>query len=173
MECPVCGGPLKKGRKFCSRDCYNRSRVKPEHVHIKKKLYKSRFGATEDLDAAQYLTENLCDRNARRNGLVLPQRFWETPEWKPLFHRQLQYAHSLLKEYTLEAIITALRTPRGKTVTTLSAAWFRPLIHAEQERLHRQKEAPPEPQPAETVTIEKPRDPFVPTESVASKLKGL
>jgi len=185
--CVGCGQPLVKRdgeapsafakRKSCNRQCFNMSRVKAEDTHSRKQIYKSRFGSSRDLDAGQYLAENMMDRNARANGLRLPDRFWEQDQWKQLYALQRTQAYTLLKSYSLEAIIAALRSPKGKKVMSFSAAWFTPLIHAEQERMNRAKELaeqapPPPPLPAEEV-VEEPRKPFVPKQSTASTLKGL
>ncbi len=153
-------------RKYCNHECA----TGPSEVRI----YPSRFGGGW-LTAQLYLTENMCDRSAKRSGVTLPDKFWEKEQWKSSFSSQVRYAASLLSKYSVQAIIAALRTPQGKNVFSLSANWLEPLIHNEQKRLDRAMEKAKEYEPPKEseVVIEKPREAFVPQKSTMSSLKGL
>lgn len=145
--------------------------------------HKSRFGGGW-LTPAQFLAEGMVARKARKEGTDLPLKFWEKERWKRDFLLQLRHAHSLLKVYSHEAIVAALRTRKGSTVYSLGAQFILdPLIRVEQERLDRRAaaadvkaQADPKPTPpppvAEAPVAEQPRPAFV-RENTLSKLKGL
>ena len=142
--------------------------------------WPSRFGGGFLADA-QYLAENMCDRKARKQGTTLGFKFWDksNPVWQREFLLQARHATSLLKLYSVEAIVRALRAPKGKTVYSLAAKWLDPLIKEEQIKLDvaRSKQESrlsqqPEPDTSPMV-IEAPRPVFAPKESALSKLRRL
>lgn len=148
-----------------------------------KSNFKSRFAPGEYVSAAQYLAENMCDRKARSKGTALPARFWKVDGsiWKREFLQQVRHANALLKAYSVEAIIRALRTKEGKRIYSFGATWLDPIIKAEQEALDRQKAAaeataaatPPPLTGDEVAPVEKPRPAFVPGASPLTKLRNL
>ncbi len=138
--------------------------------------YHSRF-AGGYLAGGQWLAEGMCDRQARKNKTQLPERFWKSPRWEREFLMQVRHANSLLKTYSVAAIVRALRTPEGKKVYSLSAPWLDPIIRDEQAKLDREAAAaaPPEapPEPATEVVDGKPRPTFVRKKSTLSKLREI
>lgn len=120
----------------------------------------------------------MVSRIARKDNTELPQKFWEKDKWKRLFLLQIRHANSLLKLYSYEAIVKALRTPQGKKLYSLGAQWLDPLIKSEQEKIDIRLAAMAEQTPKEveqlpTATDEKPREAFVRKPSPLSKLRGL
>ncbi len=116
-------------------------------------------------------------RQARSKKLTLPMFFWNIEKWKRQFLLQIRQANSLLKLYSYQAILRALRTYEGKKVFSLGAPFLDPLIKAEQEKLDRDKQRiveTPAP-PVEHVHTEPqaPRPAFVPKQNALSKLKEL
>lgn len=158
-------------RKNCDRECANKSRGQKRDGKL---IYPSRFGGGF-LAKGQYLAENMCDRAAKKTGLRLPERFWEK-EWKSNFYIQLKYANGLLRKYSLEAIIAALRSGPGKKVYSLGAVWFEPLIAAEEAKIQRINEmdlANPPQAIEENTVVEPPRPAFIPIKSTLNKLRDL
>lgn len=77
-------------------------------------------------------------RVADRDRYKLPDRFWleKGSKWELEFRQQARKAAELLKDYSIEAIIAALRSTRGKKVYSLGAkSVLAPLIKAEQKVL--------------------------------------
>jgi hypothetical protein len=80
----------------------------------KKSTFISQYGGAETLyiTPAQYVVEQLCVIIARRTKKELPSRFWQLPEWAKLFRNQICAANKLLKTYSPNAIVAALRDKR-------------------------------------------------------------
>lgn len=139
--------------------------------------YKSRFGGGW-MTPVMYLAEGMCDRQARAKNKGLVDHFWTKPPWNREFKMQARNAAALLKLYSPEAIMRALRTPKGKKAYSLAAPWLDPLIKEEQEILDRNQQkleaaiASATEAPAPKVT-EKPRPAFVPKQSKLNKLRNL
>jgi hypothetical protein len=77
-------------------------------------------------------------RVADRDRYKLPDRFWleKGSKWELEFRQQARKAAELLKDYSIQAIIAALRSTRGKKVYSLGAkSVLVPLIKAEQKVL--------------------------------------
>lgn len=74
---------------------------------------------------AQYITEFLCIHKAKAEGKDLPDKFWELDEWSTFFRWQIMYANKLLKKYSVNAIVAALRDKRLYGLQSLSpkAKW--------------------------------------------------
>ncbi len=112
----------------------------------------------------------MCDRIARKDGVTLKHRFWDEKKWRQVFLGQLDLANRLLKQYSAEAIIRALRTPQGKKIYSFGAPFLPRLAETEQERLDkRSQEVPEAVKPAQ----EKPRPNFVEKPTTLSKLRDL
>ncbi len=145
-----------------------------------KACFESRFGGGW-LTASQYLAENMCDRMARKDKTSLPAKFWDTSDlWKRHFLQQIRSANSLLKLYSIEAILRGLRHPKGKNVFSLGARWLDPIIKDEQRKIDIQAEkltkAIAQPEPAKTSPIPHntaPRPVFQPKASSLDKLRNL
>lgn len=117
-------------------------------------------------------------RIAEYEGVRLPQKFWNTSRWKRTYLLQVTHANNLLKLYSIDAIIAALRTKEGKKVRSFGAKWLDPIVQDEQERIDRQKALAPEAHEIQMQKplpdiVEPPRPLFVPKKSLLSKLRDL
>jgi hypothetical protein len=101
-------------------------------------VFQSRFGAKKPLNSGQYLAENMLDRQARRRGVDLPVQFWKDKSLAKEFAKQIILANALLKLYSVEAIIKALRTTQGRKIYSFAAPFLPDLCRAQQEILDRQ-----------------------------------
>ncbi len=81
--------------------------------------YHSQFGADSTITAAQYLTEYICQRIAKKEKKTLTVKFWNKPEWSKIFRAQITHANRLLKQYTCMEILTALKSFRGLSIYSL------------------------------------------------------
>lgn len=149
-------------------------------VKTDKFPFKSRFSIDDLWITPQaYLSENMCARQAAKSGDVLPNKFWVTDKHKRNFLTQLRFATSLLKLYSIEAIIAALKTFQGKRIYSLNANWLDPLIRNEQEKVERAKKKFDEAMKQEAEVIAEPESeeirPSFPAnkQSTLSKLKDL
>ena len=75
----------------------------------------------------------MCIRLADKKKEALVYKFWNLSNWKPVFLNQLRAAQSLLKLYTVKAIITVLQ--KNRNVYSLRAPWLDSEFQAEQLRL--------------------------------------
>ncbi len=129
----------------------------------------------------------MCDRQARVKKIALPRQFWQknvSAEWNRQFLLQCRHAIALLKLYSADAIIKALRSPAGKKVFSLGAPWLDPIIaehqaivtkqQAEQEaRIAAMPDAPALPAHGDGECPEPPRPVFVRSKTDLSKLLDL
>ena len=146
------------------------------NIKTEKSPFKSRFSIEPlYISGAQFIAENMIDRQARKDGKVLPDKFWNSEIYKRNFQLQLRFANSLLKTYSVAAIISALRTPTGKRIYSLSAKWLDAIIKGEQERIDREnkKVADVTNVPEEICNNEFIPPSFPANKSELSKLKGL
>jgi hypothetical protein len=97
-----------------------------------KSPYASKYGAGY-VPAAQYLTELICERIARRNDTSLPLKFWQVDNWKKIYMTQLHFARQLLKLYEPKAIINALVA--CPSLYSFGARFFDEYIQVEQRKL--------------------------------------
>jgi hypothetical protein len=102
-----------------------------------KHPYKSRFAVNLWVRPEQYLAENMVARLATRDKYQLPDRFWaKSDRWGREFKRQAMEAATLLKEFSIQALIAALNTTRGKQMYSFGAKkTLLPLIRDEQRRI--------------------------------------
>src|SRR5687768_14677129 len=102
-----------------------------------KRPFRSSYGGGW-ITAQQLLAEVICARIARRDNVELVEGFWKSPRWSRECRLQLVLAASLLKEFSVAAVLAALKTTRGKRLYSLGLkSVLVPLIQAEQERLDR------------------------------------
>ncbi len=73
-----------------------------------KSRYPSRYSPGSYVTAAQYIIELVCERKAAFDNTSLSIRFWNLPEWKVFFSKNLRQVHKLLRSYNEKAIIRAL-----------------------------------------------------------------
>lgn len=96
-----------------------------------KSRFKSRF-SDSFVTAAQYITELICEKEARQAGRDLSREFWKLPEWEKQYRNQIPTAYKLLKKYSAAAIINALNGPQAWKIYSLRAPHLIPLIETEQ-----------------------------------------
>jgi hypothetical protein len=84
-----------------------------------ERKYESKYGAEGLITAAQFLAEEICQRIAKKENKVLGYRFWQKPEWKKIFQRQIVAANALLKEKDCLQIMSFLRSSKGKWILSL------------------------------------------------------
>lgn len=112
-------------------------------IKTEKFPFKSRFSSLEELwiTPSAYIVEIIIARQAQKENIVLSDKFWKNSNrWKRNFKTQILLANSLLKIYSVEAIINALKTFQGKKIYSLSAPWLDAIIRDEQEKIDKNKE---------------------------------
>ena len=92
---------------------------------MQKREYKSKYSDSL-VSEAQYLTDLMCERIAKKNKETLVRQYWKDVFWKKQFQRQVVAANALLKEFTCKEIVDALNSPRGKGIYSLGLK--KPLI---------------------------------------------
>ena len=100
--------------------------------------YKSRFAPGTYVTAAQWLSEELCRRQAEYEGRMLQPYFWRQKHWEGLFRRHLKRANDLFRRFDETVVGRALRSPEGKSTRTLEAPWLEELLVIEQKRYDRE-----------------------------------
>lgn len=99
-----------------------------------KSRYTSKYGGGS-ISASQKITEMICEAKAKRAGRALPEKFWELDEWNKYFRQQIPAAASLLKTYSFQAIVNALKNPAASKIFSLRSKMLTPFIDAEQRKL--------------------------------------
>lgn len=103
------------------------------------KLYTSEISGLK-VDAAQYLAELMCSRLAAKRKQKLPQKFWSLPEWKLLFKQQKIAAYSLLKIYTPDVIIKAVKRKEVEWIYSLRYPGLNQLCIEEEAKIQKLNE---------------------------------
>lgn len=85
---------------------------------MSKQIYPSKYTDRKVTDS-QYLTDEIMERIAKKEKKVLTYRYWNDPAWKKIFLRQLAEANALLKEVDCVAIMTFLRSVKGRNIYSL------------------------------------------------------
>jgi hypothetical protein len=138
-----------------------------------KNCYSSRYGGGF-INAAQFLAEFICERQAQKAKTDLSYKFWNGPRWKKQFLYQVQLGHRLLKLYRVEAILAALR--KRKDVYSLNATFIDNIIQAEENEINHKEAARASAPPVEELkvdTTQKPRNVLPEKKSTLSKLRDL
>ena len=99
------------------------------------KRYPSKYSNGKSVTAAQYITELICEKMAKKDKKDLHYRFWVTPEWEKYYRNQIASAHALLKKYSDTAVIRALNNPKTEKIYSLRAPHLPAIIEQEQHRL--------------------------------------
>lgn len=73
--------------------------------YMKGFMYPTRFHNPDKCSLAQYLTEIVIARQAKRAGILLTKGFWNDPAWKLEYQQQLAAANGLVKTFKDEAAI--------------------------------------------------------------------
>lgn len=92
-----------------------------------KHRFKSLYGSNYVTDA-QYLTEQFCVHVAKQSQEDLIDKFWKLPKWTKFFKQQIVAANKLLKEYSIDSVLEALRDNRSKKVYSLRAPFFKAIV---------------------------------------------
>jgi len=141
------------------------------------RCYPSKYSPGKYVTGAQYVIELICERKAALNGEVLSLRFWRNEEWAKEFSSQTRTVNSLLKKYSVKALVHVLHdNPR---IYSLRAAWIKPKIDDAQRLVDkaekRKAEAVSQQKPVKRVTVDvnsKPRQRVV-RKNALSKLYEL
>lgn len=99
------------------------------------KKYPSKYSNGKDVSAAQYITEIICEKKAKREGKDLHYRFWVNKEWAVFYRNQIASANKLVKQYNELAIIKALNNPKTEKIYSLRAPHLIPIIEQEEKVL--------------------------------------
>lgn len=99
------------------------------------KKYPSKYSNGKRITSAQYITELICEKMAKKEKKDLHYRFWVTPEWEKYYRNQIASAHALLKKYSDTAIIRALNNHKAEKIYSLRAPHLPAIIESEQHKL--------------------------------------
>ena len=128
------------------------------------------------ITGAQHLAELMVERQARiLLKTTLPVKFASNPKFAKEFVKQVVIANRLLKLFSVQAILAALKTKQGQKVYSLGAAYLKPIIQKTQDTINKTEL---ESVALDTSLLAKPgvSPPVLPTlgpKSVAARLKGL
>lgn len=79
---------------------------------VRKKTRKTKitsdFTDLGPVTPPQKMAEMMCERQAKKAGKRLPDRFWNDDDWHDVFMLQLFRANQLLKKYPAEVIFKVL-----------------------------------------------------------------
>jgi hypothetical protein len=94
----------------------------------------------EECTAAQLIAEIMVTREAAKKKLSLPYKFWNLIEWKKKYKNQILGANSLLKVYSAEAILRALKRKECSWQYSIRANGISDICDEEQRKLDKEKE---------------------------------
>ena len=94
--------------------------------------YPSKYSNGKSVSAAQFITEIICENKALKDKKDLHYRFWTNKEWAVFYRSQIASAHKLLKQYSPQAIIKALKNSKARKIYSLRAPHLIPIIEREQ-----------------------------------------
>lgn len=134
------------------------------------KKYPSKYSNGKLVSAAQYITEIICEKKAKKDKKDLHYRFWVSKEWALYYRNQIASAHTLLSKYSETAIIKGLNNPKSEKIYSLRAPHLPAIIEQEQKLLESQNQEL-------SINLERPKEViFNKSKSkttIVSKLKGL
>lgn len=84
--------------------------------------YLSKYGEPGEslwVSANQLLAERILERQALKDKITLPPRFWQNKIWQKRFVLQSTHASKLLKDFPCEVILEAIAHWRLKNVYSL------------------------------------------------------
>lgn len=85
---------------------------------------------------AHSIAELICRRYFKTKGFAdLPTKFWNDQRFARDYRLQIIKANALIKLYSPEAIINALKSKQGLTIYSLTAPWLDAIIAVEQAKL--------------------------------------
>lgn len=97
--------------------------------------YISKYFQDKKVTPAQFITEMICERKAKKDGDDLHHRFWLSTKWDKYFKNQIPAANKLCKQFPPRAIINALNTNAGLRIFSLRAPHLKPIIEQEEVKL--------------------------------------
>ena len=104
------------------------------------KKYPSKYSNGKTVSAAQYITEIICEKMAKKNKQNLHYRFWLSPEWEKFYKNQIASAYKLLKQYPDTAIVRGLNNPKAEKIYSLRAPHLPAIIEHEQTKLDQENQ---------------------------------
>ena len=143
--------------------------------------FQSKYGGGW-ISASQYLAEIMCAKEAASQKENLPDKFWNDDYWNKKFRKQISHATDLLKEYSVEDVLEALRHPDLKRVYSLGLkSAIVPILKRIKARKSRQaqqensiiKDKDENPVTVTVNILEGPRKPFSTKTSSLKKLRDL
>jgi RNase H-fold protein (predicted Holliday junction resolvase) len=103
-----------------------------------KSNYPSRYSPSGWVSGHQYITELICEKKATYDKKELPVKFWDLKEWNGFYRYQITLASSLVKEYSVEAVIAALKDNRCYKTYSLRSPFLRSIV----EEYHTKQQIP-------------------------------
>lgn len=100
-----------------------------------KSTYPSKYAGDGYVTPAQYITEIICEKLAKRNKKTLPLKFWENEEWSKFYRQQIIVANGLLKIYSDKAIVAALKNKKAWSIYSLRAPHLDAIIQEEEAKI--------------------------------------
>jgi hypothetical protein len=83
--------------------------------------YPSKYSNGKSVTPAQFITEIICERLAKKNKKDLHYRFWLSKEWEKQYKGQIGTANKLLQKYEPKDIIDTLCSTQGLKIYSLRA----------------------------------------------------
>lgn len=102
---------------------------------MENKKYPSRYSNGKNVSAAQYITEIICEKRAKKLNKDLHYRFWLNKEWASFYRNQIATANKLLLTYSDVAVVKALNNKQADGIYSLRAPHLKPIIDQEQKIL--------------------------------------
>lgn len=147
-------------------------------------MFISRLSGKE-VKPAQYLTELMAERKAKKDGKRIEAGFWRDDYWQEFYVQTIQAANSLLKLYPAEVIVASIKDKRASWMYSLWSKQLKPILAEYQKKAETQAKIEKEkneqstaPKPIESMEqvkeVEQLR-PQLPTkkQNVISKLRNL
>lgn len=100
--------------------------------------YPSKYSNGKNVSAAQYITEMICEKKAKKDKVDIHYRFWLNKEWSSFYRNQIASANKLLLKYDDMAIIKALSSPKMNNIYSLRYPNLEKIIREEQSKLDAQ-----------------------------------
>jgi hypothetical protein len=97
--------------------------------------YPSKYFQDKEITPAQFITEMICERKAKKEKQDLHHRFWLSDKWNKYFRNQIPTANRLCKQFSPRAIINALNTNAGLRIFSLRAPHLKAIIEEEEVKL--------------------------------------
>lgn len=101
--------------------------------------YPSKYSNGKFVSAAQFISEMICERLAKRLKKDLHYRFWVSEEWEKEYKGQIAAANKLLRKYEPRAIINALLTDAGRKIYSLRAPHLSDIIDRAAKRIENEQ----------------------------------